>query len=280
MSFLNRVGFATSTTGDGSIDNIGAAETGYCTPAEAGAVDGAIYDWVIVDGSDFEVFRGAYASSGPSISRDHVYLSKVSGTPGTSKLELSGTAKVYLTVSGEYLADPWALQPLGVPIPVYTSLWGTLFDALPPRDRRYRYILLTAGEDGSGEYNEGVLDGESVSGSAPLVLATALVNFAASPLDNQTVRLINTERRVLRAGSVGTAQNDALQNITGTFGGPRLHSSGFSTTEVFDQSANGSNATQGSAGGITVSFDASRVVRTDTETRAKNVGMNYVMRIY
>ena len=101
MSFLNRVGFATSTTGDGSIDNIGAAEPEYLTPANAGAVDGGEYGYVIEDGSDFEIGRGTYASSGPTFTRDIVHRSRVSGTPGTSKLELSGTAKVYFTATAE-----------------------------------------------------------------------------------------------------------------------------------------------------------------------------------
>jgi hypothetical protein len=177
--------------------------------------------------------------------------------------------------------DPWAAQPIGVPIPVYSSLWVTLFDALPPRDRGYRYILLTAGEDGSGEYNEGVLDGESVSGSAPTNLATAVVNMAASVLDNKTVDLINTTRRFLRAGSVGTVENDQMQQITGTFGDWQRNTN--IATGAFTNVGQ-SNVARGGANSVAfsgMSFDSanSSGARAGTETRAKNLGMNFVMRI-
>ena len=102
MSHLNRVGFATSTTGTGTI-TVGAAETGYATPAEAGAVNAAVYEYVIEDGNDFEIGIGTYTSSGTTFSRDTVYLSKIGGSPGTTKLTLSGTAKVYFTATREFL---------------------------------------------------------------------------------------------------------------------------------------------------------------------------------
>lgn len=83
---------------------------------------------------------------------------------------------------------------------------------IPPTDNSlFRYIKLTAGENGSGGYNEGVLINESVSGSAPLIEATAEVNLPDSPFHGQTVRLLNTERRFVRAGESGAAQDDAFQ---------------------------------------------------------------------
>jgi hypothetical protein len=102
MSYFNRVGFATSTLGTGTA-TVGAAVSGYATPAEAGATNGITSDYVIEDGSDFEVGTGTYSSTGPTFSRDTVYLSKISGAAGTTKLSLSGTAKMYLTASGEFL---------------------------------------------------------------------------------------------------------------------------------------------------------------------------------
>lgn len=104
MAFLNRVGFDTSTSGTGSVA-VGAAITGYATPAEAGATNGVSYPYVIEDGTDFEVGYGAYSSSGPTLSRDTVYLSKIGGTAGTTKLTLSGSAKVYFTATAEDLAS-------------------------------------------------------------------------------------------------------------------------------------------------------------------------------
>jgi hypothetical protein len=103
MAFLNRVGFETSTSGTGSV-SVGAAVSGYATPVEAGAVNGISYPYVIEDGTDFEVGYGTYSSSGPTLSRDTVYLSKIGGTAGTTKLTLSGSAKVYFTATAEDLS--------------------------------------------------------------------------------------------------------------------------------------------------------------------------------
>lgn len=65
------------------------------TPAQAGAVNSTQYQWFIEDGGDFEIFRGTYSTTGPTLTRDTVLVSKIGGTVGTTKLNLSGTAKVY-----------------------------------------------------------------------------------------------------------------------------------------------------------------------------------------
>ena len=103
MSFLNRVGFETATTGAGTMD-VDAALTGYATPAEAGAGNGVKYSYVIEDGDDFEIGEGTYLSSGPTLSRDTVRLSKIGGSAGTTKITLSGSARVYLTATAEDLS--------------------------------------------------------------------------------------------------------------------------------------------------------------------------------
>lgn len=63
------------------------------TPAEAGAINGRTYTYNIVDGNDFEIGRGVYTSSGNTLSRN-VIVSRIGGTLGTSRLNLSGTAQV------------------------------------------------------------------------------------------------------------------------------------------------------------------------------------------
>lgn len=78
---------------------------------------------------------------------------------------------------------------------------------------------------------------------------------------------------------VGTLQEDTLQNITGTFGGQRA-TGGFSTgafTNGFDGSANGDLG--GSGNKASYSFDASRVVRTSTETRPDNISGMWIMKV-
>lgn len=93
---LNRAKMTTSTTGTGTI-TLGSAVTGYATLAEAGAVNAATYTYCIEDGNDFEIGTGTYTSSGTTLSRDTVTLSKISGTAGTSKISLSGSATVFIT---------------------------------------------------------------------------------------------------------------------------------------------------------------------------------------
>jgi len=159
--------------------------------------------------------------------------------------------------------DPWASIPLRVPIPVFDHLGG----GAPPTDKWYRYVKLSAGETGPGGYNEGILTNEIVEGTAPLIYASAVINLPASPVHWQAVRLINTERRFLRAGSSGTTQDDAIQNHT--------HS------QIRD------NAYGGGAGGPTNFFWGSTSSstggvnsgRVDNETRPRNVGVTYYMRI-
>jgi len=103
---LNSVKVATPTTGTGSV-TVGAAEPGYLTPAEAGAVNGRVYTWRLDDGDDFEIFVGTYSSSGPTISRDTVLVSKVGGTAGTSKLNLSGSAKLSVVPVAQHMMAPY-----------------------------------------------------------------------------------------------------------------------------------------------------------------------------
>src|SRR5690606_24463705 len=92
----------------------------------------------------------------------------------------------------------WETKAIGELVALQDDLTGV---SAPPTDNpAYRYIRLTAGDD----YNDGVLISESVSGSAPLVTATAVIDLDSSPMDGETVHLINTERRFLRAGSAGT----------------------------------------------------------------------------
>lgn len=171
-------------------------------------------------------------------------------------------------------AAQWATQPIGVPIPVWTHLAGV---EEPPTDNpSYRYIKLTA----SDSYNTGVLTSESVSGSAPLVQATAVINDAGSPVNGQTVRLINTERRVLRAGSSGTIQADALQNIVGEFHNWAQNGQGVLATGAFAQGVSrGAGGQTSGSPSYAANFDASRVARTADETRSKNIGADYFMRI-
>jgi len=167
--------------------------------------------------------------------------------------------------------DPWAMQPIGVPIPVFDHIPGA---SVPPRNKGYRYVVLRAGDTGSGRYNEGILTNETVSGSAPLINATAVINLPASPMHGQTIRLICTEQRFIRAGWSGTVQDDAFQGHWHTL---------VATTN------GGVGATTDNTGGTGITRD-NRVTtpvtdgwngtpRVANETRPRNIQATYFMRI-
>ncbi len=166
----------------------------------------------------------------------------------------------------------WRSRGIGELYFADTSIVGV--DIPPSTTTDTVWIELTSGLTGSGGFNENKLTSENVSGSVPLVLASAVINFAGSPMNGQTVRLLNTEGRILRPStSPGTLQNDASQghrhNWTGATGagGAQVGSgSGFSITATAvttDPITDGTNGTP----------------RTANETRMKNIGVKAYMRI-
>lgn len=211
-------------------------------------------------GHRFKV-TGAPTDNGSYRSIPAAYIGGTGGLPGANTVMM-----VRLSQTSTQVIDHWESQPVGVPIPVFTHLEGV---SVPPTDKAYRYIKLTA----SDAYNAGILISESVSGSAPLVIATAVISLVGSPLDGRTVSLINTEKRVLRASTTsGELLNDAMQGhehsysapVTGPYaGGSGGLQSGLTSQKTGGPASDGSNGTP----------------RTANETRAKSIGVTYYMRI-
>lgn len=186
------------------------------------------------------------------------------GADNTKPITPAGLAAMVAAI------DPWAMVPIGVPVPLLNNLAGV---TVPPTSRGYRYITLTA----SDPYNSGVLMSEVVTGSFPLVTASAVVSLAGSPMNGQTVSLINTEQRLLRGALIpGQTLQDAQQNITGSLGYACVSSASGAFT--FSRVDAGPSLGVGNATG-TVSLDASLVARTATETRVKSIGVVYIMRV-
>jgi len=86
----------------------------------------------------------------------------------------------------------------------------------------------------------------------------------------------------LSAGEAGVIQRDALQNLTGTlFSAAWRYGLGQSADGVFTITNSGTQGSQGSTGqGSLVTFDASRVARTSTETRALNVTSVWTIKVF
>lgn len=176
-------------------------------------------------------------------------------------------------------ARPVDNTPVGSIVAVQDNIAGV---SVPPKGW---YIKLTAGEDGAGEYNEGLLTGESVSGSSPTITATAQISHSISPINGKTVHLINTEERFLRAGNSGVTQNsqNLSHNHTGNTSTDGSHShripngAGGSTNGAAtdtSQSYSGSTEADGNHNhSLNINNDGG------SESRPRNIGITYYLRI-
>jgi hypothetical protein len=103
--FLNRVHILTSSTGEGTVNCGNAIDDSMFTPAEAGAVSGRVYPWVIEEGLNVEIVLGAWTSGSPAtIARTTVLKSKIGGSAGTAKIDLQGGGTVRCATPAEYYA--------------------------------------------------------------------------------------------------------------------------------------------------------------------------------
>jgi hypothetical protein len=105
-TLYNRVRVSTATTGTGTVTLGAAVDASYFTFAEAGVPNAATVSYVIEDGTNIEFGTGTYTSSGTTLSRDTVTASKISGTAGTSKINLSGAAVVFISALAADITVP------------------------------------------------------------------------------------------------------------------------------------------------------------------------------
>jgi hypothetical protein len=95
-ALYNRVRVVTPTTGTGRIALGAATSNSVFSFTEAGVLDGDIVSYVIEDGTDFEIGRGQYRLADGTLDRRSVMLSKIGGVAGQNRLNLSGSAIVYI----------------------------------------------------------------------------------------------------------------------------------------------------------------------------------------
>lgn len=178
------------------------------------------------------------------------------------------------------LNDPWAYQPIGVPIAGYFGITGTNYP--PNNNSRYRYIILTFGQGNAGGYNVGVISGDTQTGSWPDITAYATVNFAGSPINGRQVLHINTMRTFLRPGDAGAHQYFAIQSHNHGVNDPghahggvqnSTSSTGRSTSVDQPPAVYSYGSTWGAGTGISIQYAGSE------ETRPRNYGVDYFMRV-
>lgn len=177
--------------------------------------------------------------------------------------------------------SPWAMKLIGEPFPLMDFINGV---GQPPRDQWYKYIKLTAND----VYNSGLLAGETVTGSAPQINALATIQCSGSPLNGQTIHLVNTERLFLRAGNPGAFEDSQNKSHThtGTTTEDGEHTHGYTRPKADGVGPDGQNgwtwyppaADNTAASG---KHSHSLIINADggNEARPRNMGINYYMRI-
>lgn len=162
-----------------------------------------------------------------------------------------------VTPAGVKAAFAAGATPIGGYVEIQEDLVGT---EAPPSDS---YIKLQAGLTGAGQYNEGKLTSESVTGTAPYITATAVISDAGSPMNGETVHLLETEERFLRAGQAGRLQDDEFKS----------HTHGDVPLKSTDADRGGSSSL------FSIDGVSSTAAAGGTETRPRNIGTAVYMRI-
>ncbi|EJL6578998.1 TPA: hypothetical protein PMB55_003290 [Vibrio cholerae] len=103
-------------------------------------------------------------------------------------LETSSTAPTDTTLVPYDTGYQFASIPIGMEV---------AFDTPPPtNDPRFRFVKLTYND----AYNTGLLTSQTLSGSAPELVSTAVISAAQSPINGQTIDMINTMGTFIRPG--------------------------------------------------------------------------------
>lgn len=115
---FNRAAVTTATTGTGTVTLGAAISAAFLTFAEAGVANGDVVTYLITEGTNFELGRGTYTSSGTTLSRTTVLNSKIGGTSGTTKMTLAGAAEVRIAAAAEDFT--MGLQSIWIPAAAMT----------------------------------------------------------------------------------------------------------------------------------------------------------------
>jgi len=128
-SFFNMVKQTVSAVASGGTGalTLATAEAGYLSLATAGAVDGDVFDYTIQEAAKFEVGRGTYSSTGPTLTRTTVYTSSAgAGTPETFSTTGVNTKLIGVTAAESMRAiDPRGKHVLPLPYTAFQKQQAT-----------------------------------------------------------------------------------------------------------------------------------------------------------
>ena len=195
--------------------------------------------------------------------------------------EFSGSVEVPKAESFVQAARLEQVREIGEVFCLVDNLNGV---SAPDNSGELKYIKLTADDS----YNDGLLDNEHIFSSGPILQAMAEIADPESPLNGETVRLLNTEERYLKPGtSPGDVAFDQMQKMTGAFkrgaggsaNGPiRGAADDLEGALMTGPSTPGSPAGSDDAGRELL-FDSSIAARTGDRTDVKHLEATFYMRI-
>lgn len=208
-SLFNLARVVTTTTGTGTV-TLGSATAGFLTFAQAGVTDGSVVTYAIEDANGGrEIGQGTYTTSGTTLSRDTVYRS--TGAGNTAKINLSGSAQVFITAAAEDLAS---LQPLDSDL---TALAANSTNGLWVRTGAGTGAARSLAQPGAGLT---ISNNDGVSGNPTFALAndlSALEAMSGTGLVARTASETYAQRTI-----TGTASRLSVSNGSGVAGNPTL----------------------------------------------------------
>ena len=193
-------------------------------------------------------------------------------------LTSTSTEQALTAAQGKVLKDELDVgftKAIGETFNLATHLTGV---TEPNNSGSKKFVKLTAGLDGAGQFNEGLLINETITGSGPTIEITA--EIATGPLTGNVINLLNSENRYLMPGeNSGAVANDQMQRITGS-GRYAPYELGDATGAWIEGETIGS---VGAGGGSRArfSFDSANSpnARTGDHTNVKHIEATYYMRI-
>ena len=169
----NLARMTTATTGTGTI-TLGSAVSSYVTFAAAGVQNGDTVTYAIVDGTNREVGRGVYTSSGTTLTRATILES----TNSNLAINLSGNAEVFITAAAEDITS--SVEITGGSITGITDL--AVADGGTGKSSFTAYSVLLGGTTSTG-----ALQNVSGVGSSGQVLTSNGASAVPSWVDRMTL---------------------------------------------------------------------------------------------